>query len=779
MPTTNVSVPRGAAWTLIATGPCAITNPGPGTLLVAADVALPASGSIAGTPVPANETVRFDINGQNLYARPADNAISPASVPVIVMTGGQNVVANTFKTKFRDAFQTWPNSNWTTPQSGAGDLVRIEGNAAGASYLTVSLDPLTPGTETWVESVGRYAMPLELAVGAHISQRVLGQEFSIEVVSDETPTVPADVAISSIQQATTTLTVTTATAHGLRVGQRIGIRSCADSRFNYPALVVATTPSTTQFTATAGPGGTIPSVTAGPFASGFVYYRSAMGFSPNGTSVVFDNATATNASFYAKAEGGDMTVIGGTIAGNHSTTINTTASVQAINAALNYAFRPTSEYRLSLMADRLQWADAAVDATGQTTARATITQVVPNPDLAYKIRIRGVNTKGMSSPVAQIVSAVKTGTTTATVVTGTPHGLTTGDLVVTYGVRDTTNFANLTTATAVASVVDTTTFTVVWGSAVTATSYGGYVARVNGGALMSAQGAIAQVAQSVSRTSNVVTLVGSASWSGVLIGDYVNLVGIRDNSTGAPLGLDGSYRVRDIQTTSLFLDPIGSAPTGTDVGSVNCGGAVIKRTDLRVSFIRLFDYERARVEVLPRPSGDVAAAAPVAVQNSLSVTVAGTQGDNSATIPNHVPGGVKMLSAQPTAGTTGRTTSLMGDLAGRQIIKQLGFPQANVFGRVTLTTTTETTLIAAVASNRLELDNLVIANRDSAATTVDIRDTTGGTVRWSIIVPAGQTVAVSFRGVPAAAVNTNLTAQLRGAATTAVEISANGYLTTA
>lgn len=83
--------------------------------------------------------------------------------------------------------------------------------------------------------------------------------------------------------------------------------------------------------------------------------------------------------------------------------------------------------------------------------------------------------------MAQIVSATKTGTTTATVVTDVPHGLTTGDVIVCYGNRDATNFANLTAATTVASVVNATMFTVVWGSAVTATGYGGYVARVNGG----------------------------------------------------------------------------------------------------------------------------------------------------------------------------------------------------------------------------------------------------------------------------------------------------------
>jgi hypothetical protein len=78
----------------------------------------------------------------------------------------------------------------------------------------------------------------------------------------------------------------------------------------------------------------------------------------------------------------------------------------------------------------------------------------------------------MSRPIAKIVSIVKTGTTTATVTTDVPHGLLTTSYVTIKGVRDQTNFPNLTTATVVASTPTTTTFTIVIGGAVTATSYG-------------------------------------------------------------------------------------------------------------------------------------------------------------------------------------------------------------------------------------------------------------------------------------------------------------------
>ena len=551
-----------------------------------------------------------------------------------ISDNGKSITVDSFNSRLREAFLTFPNTNWIVPKQGAGDIIAIEGNAGGASYLTVSLDPLKADTETWIESVGRFEMPTELAFGAHMSQRTVGQEISMEFVSDE-PIIPlfSDIAIASIQQAATTLTVTTSQEHGLKVGNRIGIRGVVDSRLNYPSLVIATTPTLTSFTVTAGSAGTIPSITASS-TGGFIYARSAMGGSPNGTSMIFENNSHSSASFYAKSENGDSMPIGGTINGNHSVGITTSSSTQPINAALNYAFRPATEYRLSMLIDRLQWSDVPVDNTGQSISRANLSQVVPNPDVDYKVRFRATNNKSLTTPVAQIVSAVKSGTIYATITTDVPHGLTTTDFVTIYGIRDqaAASFPNLTTATAVASVINATQFTVVIGTASTVTSYGGYVARVNGGNLMSFLGAISQVVQSVVRTSNVLTVVGSASWSGFLIGDLINLVGVRNTINGDSIGIDGAYRVRDIQTTNLFLEPVGNTPTGNNIALTNCGGGVIKRTDFRLSFIRLLDYERLRVEALPRPGGDSANALPVAVNGGSisSVNSIGTLGNPSA-----------------------------------------------------------------------------------------------------------------------------------------------------
>ena len=56
----------------------------------------------------------------------------------------------------------------------------------------------------------------------------------------------------------------------------------------------------------------------------------------------------------------------------------------------------------------------------------------------------------------------------------------------------------------------------------------------------------------------------------------------------------------------------------------------MRRTDLRISFVRVFDFERERVELLARPSGDLSSAAPVTIQGT--ATISGTLATGTALI---------------------------------------------------------------------------------------------------------------------------------------------------
>lgn len=554
-------------------------------------------------------------------------------------------VAENISNKFRETFEAWPSTEWTETRAG-GDIVTVDGNVMGASYIVISVDPLSAGTDTYIDTTQSFNMPVELAIGLHTSQQAWGQDLSVELIDrDFIAEAPVDLEIASITQSTTTLTVETVLPHNLAVGKRIGIRGCSNAVANYPSVVIASIISPTSFTVTGGPNSTIPSqtITNPAGAKGFVYFRPALSNSRNGTSMHVENATATQGFFYARAAAGDALPFasgsGNALSARQATTIGTTASVAlAATTPYTYSWTPTNEYRLSLLADRLQWSDSLIDSLAASTNRVLRTQVVPNPAKNYFLRIKARTEPSATIPVGQIVTVSKAGSTTATVTMDRPHGLVTGDLVFGYGVRDvgTGFYPALATAAAV-TVTDDYTFTVVWGTAATNTSFGGYISKVN--AACPQAGAVAQSIQSAVKTTladgqHQVVLVGSANWAGVSIGDYVNVVGCRDTATGATIGIDGAWKVANVSTTNLTLVNIpGYSPTIADFALINCGGGIIKRTDLRVSYVRLFDFERLRVEMLPRPTGDISASVPIVPQGGIITTVSSVTSVTTAGTP--------------------------------------------------------------------------------------------------------------------------------------------------
>jgi hypothetical protein len=693
--------------------------------------------------------------------------------------------AGNVTTKARDAFETYdPTNGRYTQILGQGDLAYADGNAAAASYLVLSKSSLFAGTETIIEGQLELTMPVEIAIGMSMSQRTLGQDFSLELVSTDPSTISSsNIPILNVTQATTTLTVNTTVPHGLSVGKCIGIAGVSDSRFNYNSLVVASVPTPTQFTVTAGPGGTIPSVSAGPFTGGYVFHRPRLGGANDGVSMIMENATATNASFYTRSEAGDAYPTG-TVAGNHSLTIGTTASVQVVNSAYQYAFAPTTEYKLIIQSDRIQVQDQAIDVLTGSTSRLIRTSVVPNPTKQYRLRMRARNADSMPVPVGQMVTAVKTGTTTATITFDRPHGLTTADVIVAYGTRDQTNFANLATATAVASVVNATQITVVWGTAVMATTYGGYVARVQGGNLMSALGAVGQTVQSAALSTlangtRQLLLVGSATWAApaATIGDTLDLIGCRDIATGASLGIDGAWKIANVSTTNLtlVLPYAGSMELPADFTTVNCGGGLVRRTEMRVSYIRAFDFARERVEWAQRPITDVSASAPVYITGgtitSATANVQGAQANNATTVPQPVLTSIVGVSANPAAGTTARQQQAIGTLIGVPVTKPYAIPEAGFNASLALTATTAVAIQAAAGAGLKR--HLTAVQAINTGTAVDLIILDGATERWRLTLPQNVPVAFAFPTEIVTTANTALNANLSAAGT--VRANFQGY----
>lgn len=687
--------------------------------------------------------------------------------------------------RFRETFEAWPSAFWSETKA-SGDIVTVDGNAVGASYLVISKDPLSSDTETYIDTVDSFNMPVELAIGAHLSQNVWGHDASIEFLDrDFISPAPPDLEIASITQSTTTLTVDTVLPHNLAVGKRIGIRDCSNAIVNYPSLTIATVTSPTQFTCTGGPNSTIPSqtVTNPAGAKGFVYFRPALSSSRNGTALHFESNSATLGFFYSRAAAGDALPFasgsGNAINTRQATTIGTTASVAFASGAYTYAFVPTNEYRLTLLADRSQWSDSLIDSLSASTNRALRTQVIPNPAKDYFLRLKLRSEASVTKPVAQIVSVSKAASTTATVNTDVPHGLVTGDLVVGYGVRETgTGFYPALTTPAAVTVTSATQFTVTWGTSATNTSYGGYISKVN--AACPQPGAISITVQSAAKTTLVdgqhqVTLVGSGTWTGAVVGDYVNLVGVRDNVTGASIGIDGVWKVANLATTTLTLVNVGNySPVVADFASVNCGGGVIKRTDFRVSYTRIFDFERERVEILQRPTGDIAGAVPVVLNTTAAITgsVAGSVAVDSA-IGNPVTAGLRAANANITAmSAAGDNVGWMGTMIGAGVVKPYSIPEAQFDASLSLTTTTASA-VAAAAGAGIKRHLVSVQAINTGVATVDLIILDGATEKWRLPLPINVPVQVDFPSHLTVTANTALNANLSAAGT--VRANFQGY----
>jgi hypothetical protein len=485
--------------------------------------------------------------------------------------------------------------------------------------------------------------------------------------------------------------------------------------------------------------------------------------------MIFESATATNASFYFRSNSGDASpgVTGASLTGNHSAPVATNASVALSSNPFSYTLSPTSEFRLQMASDRVQWFDSAVDVATGTTQRAIRTSVCPSPTKKYRLRFRATNNKGLTVPNARVISATKSGATTATVVFDRPHGYTTSDFVVMYGSRNQTDYPNNATPTAVLSVVSPTSITVVWGATTTGTGNGGFMARAQGG--QAAQGVQATAVQSASITSGVLTLVGAASWSGLLNGDFVNFFGGYD-TLGVDANLDGVYRVTNSATTSLDLVPIGGTVIPTTLASVNIGGAVIRRTCSRASWARLFSYSRERVEFAPRPSSDTTIALPVQVTSAIAAQ--GAVGNNSTTVPLPLLTSVVGVSANPTAGTTARQQQAIGTLIGVPITKPYAIPEAGWNASLALTNTTAAAIQAAAGAG-LKRHCTAVQAINTGASAVDLIILDAATERWRLTLPINIPVAFALPTEIVTTANAALNANLSAAGT--VRANFQGY----
>lgn len=530
---------------------------------------------------------------------------------------------------------------WVLSEDTEGTHIVSEGgDSSGSSYLRISLNPFVEADGVSLTSKESYEFPMRVVFGTSISQRIVGQEVFVGMVAtDESggveyiPSVPDKAITGTTASVTSNVATFTLTNHGLRGGDRVIFYGCADHRLNVGPVVVTVLSQDTF---------TVPmTITAASYSTvgGYVRLADPLRYAANGAGLLFENATTTNASFVSRRSGTKFRSTNMGIASTTAVQTNTSPYTDAFNAA--------GTQELYFSEDEISYRSFASDSNAGTNGAAKYSQAIPNEHKPYKVQIRARNLNGFSLPVGRVVSATKTGTTTATVTTDAPHGLVAGDFVQIYGTRDQTNFASLSTQTAIVSAPTPTTFTVVWGSAVTASTAGGTV-WVNQGQI-AAPGVIGQAIQSISRTNNVLSLTGNTNWSGLLPGEYVNVYGLEPSAKV----YEGAYKVLRTATTSLELEAV-----GPDFGAITTGGAVIKRTDIRIHYVRVLDYERKGVEILGGRgnTADINNAAPVAIVGSATVSVSQSSG-STANIWNAAGQAGTMVADVASAAITSSVTS--------------------------------------------------------------------------------------------------------------------------
>lgn len=579
--------------------------------------------------------------------------------PCVSIANGGGVIAHAVpdyesKADLLAAYGNFSEVNWA-----GGDFVAHVSTSNGQSITALSASPLSPGeSRIVVDAPVKQPCVLEFE-GSVVRNR---QQFVVAGLFADGPNgpdvVPTPINIVSISQSSAVLgaaytgtagtncTVVLGTAlpepgqpGAVFLSDWINITGLVDSRLNYQNCAINFISSDRKVICfgvsdeVALPSLAIPAVTPTLGTAKVHFYNNAAG-AHHGAGYRFTGVTDTSAVYWS-IFGGDDAMVSGTLVGDHRATISTSAPVHLNQIHGNHELKASSRYRIECRPDAVNFLDRAVDVTGTHWGhRLNRTAVKPGSEAMLRPRYRVYQPPGMSKPVGKITAISKSGTTTATItIASAPtEPLAVGNVVSVYGVRDQTNFANANIT--ITAIVSPTQFQGVLGSAVTATSFGGMVSSVNGGATQ--PGVIAMVASTIksgfasgpAATANPdwLEIAMNTTISGLSVGMYIDLYGWRD-SAGADIGVDGAWEVAHVSTTLLALKPIvdvrgvrQSPVTPTVPTAINCGGAVIVRTTARIHDLMVTSFNETEVRIAGQGTSRADLSLPVNLTSNPPVT---------------------------------------------------------------------------------------------------------------------------------------------------------------
>ena len=125
-------------------------------------------------------------------------------------------------------------------------------------------------------------------------------------------------------------------------------------------------------------------------------------------------------------------------------------------------------------------------------------------------------------------------------------------------------------------------------------------------------------------------MIGGATWSGLSLGDYVNLYGVRESVAGTDVGVDGAWEVAHLSSNTMVLKPVFDiagnriSPALGTLASVNCGGTVLIRPTLRAHNLSVSSWTETQVQIDGQGTTDPRKALPIVATGGSISSVQGT-----------------------------------------------------------------------------------------------------------------------------------------------------------
>lgn len=570
--------------------------------------------------------------------------------------GGRQVVTGT-QDKYRDSFTSLNPENWTHAVSNAHDSISFGGTSHGAGFARISGSFDKSGTRTLLRGKRNFSPPYRSSFGVSISQRISNEITilrhcavdengnTITVQGESTDVVgPVITTVSRLVIASNMAVIVFNGKHNLKPGEFFVLSSPnGDSRF---AHLFQVSSLRTEFTLNA-----IMTASSGEYVIGAGAEARKIDFCAGARDclgLAFLGADSSLSIWFSRADGGPALISIGNIG------TDTTGNSSVANIPFNVSTQPRFALQFIHQADLIRVGAVAID-SGSVAGFWKRTQSIPNPGLEYNQEIDFVRLPN-ASRVIQIASVQKTGSTTATITTTEPHGLTGSPYGRLYG-YNTTSLPNVTTDTLL-TVVNPNTLRAVWGTGDTSlVGSGGSIVLVSG--LGMATGALATAVRAYAWSGDVLYL-GTNSQVSLVNGDVISVTGtgnptvdnrrfevlanapnvlragavsfvngspnlsITDTSAiaiGMTLSSSGNIAASIINSVSsnsaaasvnavasnagalelslqgFALRALDGAPTPDSKSAVAINGALFRHTDVRLHFATLLDHTRILTEV--------------------------------------------------------------------------------------------------------------------------------------------------------------------------------------